>query len=66
MPFGAGMHVCAGRFLARAEILIFIALLFRQFHVELEGSMPGSHWRNAIGVVKPAGKVGIKFTRRAL
>jgi hypothetical protein len=64
MPFGAGMHVCAGRFLARAEILIFIALLFRNFDCELVGAIPKSNWRNAIGVVKPAGKLRIKFTRR--
>jgi cytochrome P450 len=65
LPFGAGMHVCAGRFLARPEVVIFAALLLREFDCSLPDGFPGSAWRNAIGVVKPDRPINIAFKRRA-
>ena len=64
IPFGAGLHVCAGRYLAKAEILIFVALLFRDFDVELTSDLPGTLWRNAIGVVRPDRPLRFRYTRR--
>lgn len=34
-PFGGGQTYCPGRFLARAEALVFVALLLMRFEVEL-------------------------------
>eukprot|EP00656_Telonema_subtile_P055721 TRINITY_DN8705_c0_g1_i19.p1 TRINITY_DN8705_c0_g1~~TRINITY_DN8705_c0_g1_i19.p1 ORF type:complete len:470 (-),score=82.36 TRINITY_DN8705_c0_g1_i19:181-1590(-) len=63
MPFGAGLHVCAGRFLAKMEIVIFVALLLRDFDCELATDLPGTIWENAIGVVRPDRLLPIRFKR---
>jgi sterol 14-demethylase len=63
-PFGAGSHVCAGRFLATREIFIFIALLFRDFDCKLSSPWPDTLWNNAIGVVRPAADLSFTYTRR--
>eukprot|EP00658_Telonema_sp_P-2_P031113 TRINITY_DN23357_c0_g1_i3.p1 TRINITY_DN23357_c0_g1~~TRINITY_DN23357_c0_g1_i3.p1 ORF type:complete len:380 (-),score=50.84 TRINITY_DN23357_c0_g1_i3:408-1547(-) len=63
MPWGAGLHVCAGRYLARLEIVIFVALLLRDFDCELAAPLPGTVWENAIGVVRPNAKLPINFKR---
>jgi len=64
LPFGAGEHVCAGRFLAKAEIMVFGALLFRDFDIRLSSEWPGTLWENAIGVVRPDKGLFFEFKKR--
>lgn len=34
-PFGGGVTYCSGRFVARREVLAFVALMFRRYDVSL-------------------------------
>jgi len=63
LPFGAGDHVCAGRFLAKAEIMVFVALLFRDYDCALTSDWPGTLWANAVGVVRPDRELSFSFKR---
>jgi len=40
MPFGAGSMLCPGRFMVRAEVLIFVALLVERFEISVAKDKP--------------------------
>ena len=52
-PFGGGATYCPGRFLAKAEVLTFVALVICRFNLDL-----------AIDKGKPGGRFPIMETRR--
>ncbi|GJN80327.1 hypothetical protein PLIIFM63780_003853 [Purpureocillium lilacinum] len=39
-PFGGGTTMCPGRYVAKRSVLLFIAMLFRRFDVEMDGYQP--------------------------
>lgn len=43
-PFGGGSQYCSGRFLARREVLGFIAFVLDRFELDLDGTGNGK-WR---------------------
>lgn len=67
-PFGGGANYCPGRFIARQEVCVFIALVLDRFDIERLVERPGtthkgtpmdrlpklSMWRPCIGVMGPA------------
>ena len=59
-PFGGGATYCPGRFLAKAEVLTFVALVICRFDLELAGnegeeaSMPRMEIRRpCLGIMGP-------------
>lgn len=39
-PFGGGTTMCPGRYVAKRSVLIFVAMLFHRFDVEMAGHQP--------------------------
>uniref|UniRef100_A0A7S2W3Q7 Cytochrome P450 n=1 Tax=Mucochytrium quahogii TaxID=96639 RepID=A0A7S2W3Q7_9STRA len=65
VPFSAGRHKCSGYSLAMLEIPVVMALVFREYNMELLDPLPGMDYRQAFGVVGPDDKpVRVKYTRR--
>ncbi|KAL9121316.1 MAG: hypothetical protein Q9187_002127 [Circinaria calcarea] len=68
-PFGGGSNYCPGRFIARQEVSIFIALILYRFDIALAttdgapGTSPGlpqkfprlAEWKPSLGVMAPEG-----------
>ena len=59
------MHKCSGYPLAILEIPVVMALVFREYDMELLDDLPGMDYRQAFGVVSPDEKpVRVRYTRR--
>ena len=52
-PFSAGMHKCAGYSLAMLEIPVILALVLREYDMDLLDPIPQMDFRSAFGVVGP-------------
>src|SRR5205807_10341306 len=61
MPFGGGVSICPGRFLAREEIKQLVALLLLRFELRLESSElpPRDLTRAGLGIFLPRGDVTV-------
>lgn len=65
VPFSAGRHKCSGYPLAMLEIPVVMALVFREYDMELLDPLPGYNFQQAFGVIGPDDKpVRIKYTKR--
>jgi len=65
VPFSAGRHKCAGYSLAMLEIPVVMALVFREYDMELIDPLPGMDFRQAFGVVGPDAKpVRVRYSKR--
>lgn len=49
-PFGGGSMLCPGRFMARGEIMVFVALLIHRYDVEAHGPFPELDTKSGAGV----------------
>eukprot|EP00939_MAST-03C_sp_MAST-3C-sp1_P000062 g62.t1 len=64
-PFSAGFHKCSGYPLAMLEIPVVIALMFREYELELLDPLPGMNYKSAFGVVGPDDSpVRVRYRRR--
>jgi cytochrome P450 len=66
MPYGGGVSMCPGRFLANGEILQFIALLFERFDMELlETELPRlDQSRAGLGILPPLRDIRFRYGSR--
>lgn len=65
VPFGAGRHKCSGYPLAMLEIPVVMALVFREYDMELLDPLPGYNFKQAFGVIGPDDKpVRVRYTKR--
>jgi len=64
-PFSAGRHKCSGYPLAMLEIPLVMALVFREYEMELLDPLPGLDYQQAFGVVGADNSpCRVKYTRR--
>lgn len=49
-PFGGGAMLCPGRFMARGEIMVFLALLIHRFDCTFSGTFPVLDTKSGAGV----------------
>lgn len=66
MPYGGGVSMCPGRFLANSEILQFVALLLDRFEVELvDTELPRlDQSRAGLGVLPPLRDIRFRYRSR--
>lgn len=67
MPYGGGVSMCPGRFLANDEVMQLVALTLTQLDVELQGrDLPPLDQRRAgLGVLPPMGEVPCRIRHAA-
>mmetsp|Transcript_11663 Transcript_11663/g.15110 ORF Transcript_11663/g.15110 Transcript_11663/m.15110 type:complete len:484 (+) Transcript_11663:79-1530(+) len=66
VPFSAGRHKCSGYPLAMLEIPVVMALMFREYDMELLDPLPGYNFQQAFGVIGPDEKpVRVRYTKRS-
>ena len=54
-PFSKGRYSCSGQHLAKLEMPLLTALLFRRFDMELLGPLPAADWSEVVASVRPVG-----------
>jgi cytochrome P450 len=66
MPYGGGVSMCPGRFLANSEILQFISLLLDRFEMELlDTELPGlDQSRAGLGILPPLRDIRFRYRNR--
>jgi cytochrome P450 len=66
MPYGGGVSMCPGRFLANNEVMQFVALALTELDLELLGPAlpPFDNARAGLGVLPPKGDVRCRLRRR--
>lgn len=67
MPYGGGVSMCPGRFLANSEVAQFVALALTELDLELLSAElpPFEQTRAGLGVLPPRGDVACRVRRRA-
>jgi len=66
MPFGGGVSMCPGRFLAHEDIKHLVARFLHRFDAELLGPLPALDQRRAgLGVLPPRGELMVRLRPRA-
>lgn len=66
MPYGGGVSMCPGRFLAHEDIKHFVARVLHRLDVTLLGPLPELDQRRAgLGVLPPRGDVMVRVAARA-
>ena len=66
MPYGGGVSMCPGRFLANEDIKHFVARMLHRFDAELLGPLPPLDQRRAgLGVLPPRGELMFRLRPRA-
>ena len=50
-PFSAGVHKCSGYPLAMLEIPVVLAIMLRDFNLDIMDDLPGYDWKSAFGVI---------------
>lgn len=66
MPYGGGVSMCPGRFLAHEDIKHFVARVLHRLDVELLGPLPPLDQRRAgLGVLPPRGDLPARLRPRA-
>lgn len=67
MPYGGGVSMCPGRFLANSEVMQFVALALTELDIELSSAAlpPFDNSRAGLGVLPPRGDVRCRLRRRA-
>lgn len=63
-PFGGGSMLCPGRFMARGEILVFLALLIQRYDVTAHGTFPELDTKSGAGAGVLGPKQGSDFIIR--
>ena len=66
LPFGGGKHQCPGRYFARREMLVCLAVLcwYYDFDFLTEEEIKPDHKFFGIGTMPPKGEVPVRITRR--
>ena len=65
MPYGGGVSMCPGRFLANSEVMQFVATALTRFDFELEGELPAlDQTRAGLGILPPVDDVDVSYRRR--
>jgi cytochrome P450 len=66
MPYGGGVSMCPGRFLAHEDIKHLVARVVHRLDVELQGPLPPLDQRRAgLGVLPPRGELMARVRARA-
>ncbi len=67
MPYGGGVSMCPGRFLAHEEVKLFVAMLLDRYEVELlDDRLPSLDQRRAgLGILPPLSDVAFRYRRKA-
>jgi len=66
VPYGGGQNICPGRYYAKQEIWLTVAILMLKFDVELHGpETTESYQFFATGVLSPQGPTPFKLRRRS-
>jgi cytochrome P450 len=68
-PFGGGTTQCPGRYAAKLVVLSFIAMLFKRFHVEIDGSQKEPEpqlGKPVLGIVASKGDLRVRVTPRTI
>ena len=64
MPFGAGPHMCPGRYLALLEIKIAMAMLLANFEIESVEAVGGGEPEEVMGFVMSPGELAMRLRVR--
>ncbi|KAF1849695.1 cytochrome P450 [Cucurbitaria berberidis CBS 394.84] len=65
MPYGGGNAICPGRFLAKRVTLFTIALMTREFDIEIRPhTLEMGSWKFGMGVEKPKKPIAFRIRRR--
>eukprot|EP00743_Colponemidia_sp_Colp-15_P004253 GILK01004589.1.p1 GENE.GILK01004589.1~~GILK01004589.1.p1 ORF type:complete len:497 (-),score=63.94 GILK01004589.1:426-1880(-) len=65
MPFGGGVSMCPGRFMAVTEIKIYVATLLHLFDLRLDAALPPvDQTRAGLGILPPKGDVAVSIRPR--
>ncbi|KAF2119899.1 cytochrome P450 [Lophiotrema nucula] len=65
MPYGGGNAICPGRFLAKRVTLFTLALMTREFDIEVHPhTLDLGSWKFGLGVEKPKKPIAFRIRRR--